>query len=360
MNRTVLYDWHKDRAQIVPFAGYSMPIVYSSIRDETISVRKYGGVFDVSHMGKLIIKGKKYLEFADSVFSMNIKDAENYRALYGYFLNERGGILDDLIVYKFPTYILVIVNASNTKKIINALRSIQDNNVEIEDKTNKLSIIAVQGPNVKSSLSNTLRNEICLKKFHFAEFNNKNYSFIIARTGYTGEDGFEIIVEDTQAEKVWKDIFKNDKKLVPCGLGARDVLRLEAGYPLYGHELNENITPLEVDGEKFLYFEKDFIGKGALLKKKGNIDRVLTRFELDTKHIARQNDSVVVNSNVIGYITSGTYSFNFNKSIAMGYIYIKYINNNDRYDIRVQHKKGFSRAKIVDTLFLKYYRKLGN
>ncbi len=321
-----------------------------------MSVRRYGGVFDVSHMGKLVIKGKKYLEFADSVFPMNIKGAENYRALYGYFLNEQGGVLDDLIVYKFPTYILVIVNASNTKKILDALRSRQDNDVEIEDITDKFSIIAVQGPYVKPSLSNTLKIEISLKRFFFMEFNNKNYSFVLACTGYTGEDGFEIIVENTQAEKVWNDILRSDKKFVPCGLGARDVLRLEAGYPLYGHELNENITPLEVGGEKFLYFDKSFIGKQALLEKKETVDKVLTGFELDTKHIARQNDSIVLNDSAIGYITSGTYSFNFNKSIALGFLYKKYINSKSEYNIRVQHKKGYSKVKIIGIPFLRYYR----
>lgn len=356
MKRTVLWEWHKKRAQMVPFAGYLMPIVYSSIKNESISVRRYGGVFDVSHMGKLVIKGKNFLEFADAVFPMDIKGAENYRALYGYLLNEQGGILDDLIVYKLPLYLLVIVNATNTKKILNVLKSLQDNNISIEDWTDSYSIIAVQGPNVKSSLSNVLEKDVSIKRFHFMEFTGKKYSFILARTGYTGEDGYEIIVQNLYAQTLWNDIFESDKKLIPCGLGARDILRLEAGYPLYGHELNENITPLEVGGEKFIYFHKNFIGKKALVGKKENINEMLTGFELDTKHIARQGEKVLFNNSVIGYITSGTYSFNFNRSIAMGFLRRQYVEEKDEIGITIQHKKGFSSARVVGTSFLKNYK----
>lgn len=343
---------------MVPFACYSMPIVYSSIKNESMAVRRYGGIFDVSHMGKLIIKGKNFLEFADAIFPMNIKKAEDYKALYGYLLNEKGGVVDDLILYKFPSRILLIVNASNTDKVYRILKKLEDNGVEVENRSDEFSIIAVQGPAVTSSLSNIFNSSITIKRYYFTEFATKKYSFILARTGYTGEDGYEIIVENLYAETVWNDILEGDKNLIPCGLGARDVLRLEAGYPLYGHELSENITPLEVGGEKFICFDKNFIGKEALQKKKNEIDKILAGFELNTKHIARQHDRIMINNNAIGYITSGTYSFNFGRSIALGFIGRKYITQKNVSSVSIQHTQASSSAKIVDTFFLKYYKNI--
>ncbi len=359
MKKTALYNWHKENGKIVAFAGYLMPIVYSSIKNESIAVRNYCGVFDVSHMGKIKITGKKFLEFVDYVFPMNIKEATNGKALYGYILNENGGVLDDLILYKFPSHILVIVNAINTCKVLNKLQSLQDNNIEIEDQTSLYSIIAIQGPHAKDCISKILDSNISLKRFNFIEYKDKNYSFLLARTGYTGEDGYEIIVYNKYAEKLWQQILKIDKKIVPCGLGARDVLRLEAGYPLYGHELNENITPLHVGGSRFVDFNKEGIGIKSLRYLKENISKSLCSFVLNGKHIARPSDRIFLEGLLIGEITSGTYSFNFNKSIAMGFVEKDYLQR--RLDkVIIKHNKYESEAIILKTSILLWSKGLNN
>ncbi|MFN7181102.1 MAG: glycine cleavage system aminomethyltransferase GcvT [Planctomycetota bacterium] len=359
MKKTVLFEWHKGKGQMVPFGGYLMPVVYSSIKNESIAVRTYCGVFDVSHMGKIKIGGERFLEFGNCIFPMDVKNAKDYKALYGYLLNEDGGIIDDLIVYKFPSYLLCVVNASNTRKVLNKLQSLQDNGIEIEDRTDSYSMIAIQGPYAKACLYTIINTELSLKKFCCMEFENDEYAFIIARTGYTGEDGYEIIVENKYIEKLWLKIFDSDRKVIPCGLGARDVLRLEAGYPLYGHELSENITPLHVGGERFIDFNKDFIGKKNLLNLKEKISRLLGSFVLNGKHIARQNDKIYYNGKLIGEITSGTYSFNFNKSIALGFVDKEYLDKKmDK--VVIKHKKDSSEAIILTTSCLQYYRNLKN
>jgi aminomethyltransferase len=358
MKKTILYRWHKERAQIVPFAGYLMPILYTSIKNESIWVRKYCGIFDVSHMGKIFIKGQKAQAFVDRIFPMKLKEAQDYQALYGYLLNENGGIIDDLILYKFPNYFMVIVNASNREKVFNKLIELKDNQIEIEDQSEKYSIIAVQGPASKEVICRVLQSEINIKRYHFTILRYGNEELILARTGYTGEEGYEIVVKNEYAPKIWEELFNRDDKIVPCGLGARDILRLEASYPLYGHELNEKVTPLHVNGEKFVDLEKEFIGKKALISLKNNIKTSLVGFELDGKHIARQKDKVLDGDKVIGEITSGSYSFNFNKSIALGFIEKEYRANDT--SITIQHQKGTSTAKVINEPFLKYYRKSGN
>jgi len=331
--RTALYDSHLSLgAKMVEFYGWEMPLQYTGIIDEHISTRSHVGIFDVSHMGRLEIKGDDSSECLQSLVTNDIAQLRDYTALYSPMCNDDGGIIDDLIVFKKGKneYILV-VNASNRAKDFVWISSHLSTNVSIQDITFSTSLLALQGPSAQNIMSNLIVDADISSLRTFALINTKisGIRCMVSRTGYTGEDGFEIMFNYTDT-KLWNIIIAAGKKyqIKPCGLGSRDTLRLEAGLLLYGKDMDQDTSPLEVPLKWTVKFDKgDFIGKNSLLDKK--LKRKLVGFEiLESKRIARHNNNVFLQEGhdlenkkeKIGVVTSGAFSPNMQKSIGFSFV----------------------------------------
>ena len=328
MKKTFLYENHvRSKARIVDFGGWAMPVQYSGILKEHQAVRTKAGVFDTSHMGEIIVRGKKSLDLVQRLTTNDASKLEELEAQYSIMCHKDGGIIDDLYVYRIgKREYMLVVNACNTKKDFKHMNRIAKNysDVEIEDVSNKLVMIAVQGPKSEDLLKKIYRIQdyIPEKKNTLTRFSFVVSEVMISRTGYTGEDGFELFFRGKSlADGIWGRFI--EEKAVLCGLGARDTLRLEMGYPLYGNELNDETTPLEAGLEKYVCFEKDFLGKKALVKQKENgLERKLVGFELIDKGVARQYHKVVKTGDLWRFfsnyeVTSGT---KLVKSIGLAYV----------------------------------------
>lgn len=325
--KTPLYDLHLSlKGRMVPFAGYLLPVQYETgVIVEHKAVREACGLFDVSHMGELRIHGKDALRSLNLLMTNDFSDLEVGRVRYSPMCNASGGIVDDLIVYKFADddYLLV-VNAANKDKDAAWIRSHLMGDVQMDDLSDDYAQLALQGPKSK---------EILAKVADQAAFPVKYYSFVpelqvagvpclVSRTGYTGEFGYELYCAPENAVKLAEALLDAGRELglIPCGLGARDTLRLEAGMPLYGHEMNDEITPLEAGLGFFVKLDKaDFIGKTALLEKK-EPKFVRAGLMLLDRGIAREHNDVYVNDRKIGETTSGTLAPYLNKAVAMARI----------------------------------------
>lgn len=324
-------------AKVVPFAGFEMPINYRSIIEEHNAVRKGAGLFDVSHMGQIFIGGRQTDEFLDHILTNEIAAAAPGSAVYAHMPNDQGGVIDDLIVYKLSRGMnLLVVNASRIEDDWNWIRSQAKNfMVEFTNESDKYGIIALQGP-----AAARLAEEISPETAAIATFKVKtivwnHHEIITARTGYTGEDGFEFIAENEVLVPLWETIAKLGQKISPfspCGLGARDTLRLEAGYPLWGHELNETITPLEASYGWVVKWNKDFIGKKAMenLKTSGLNRKIFGFMGKTAGPIARQGAVIKTpEGKEAGLITSGSFSPTLAKPIALGFLTKNFWGNND-------------------------------
>ena len=347
--RTVLYDWHKSHgAKIVPFGGYEMPLYYSSIVGEHRSVRESVGMFDVSHMGQIRISNDKALDFIDYLLSAKFRGNPEGKVKYSFLLNENGGIVDDLLVYIFsPEDVLLVVNAANVEKDINYINVFlpKDLSLSLLDYGN----IAVQGPDSYNVLKKFIDFSLDSLKFYYfrsgLKFRGKD--IVLSHTGYTGDLGFEIYAKNEDILYIWETLI--DSGVVPCGLGARDTLRIEAGYPLYGHELSEDVNPIEAGLSNFIYWDKDFIGKKALLEiKKDGIEKKLIGFTMQ-RGVPRQGYKIFKDNEEIGYVTSGTSSPILGKMIGMGYVYRLDLLENDVIFIDIRGKK--QEAEIVSFPF---------
>ena len=333
--RTALYDSHQSLgAKMVDFYGWEMPLQYTGIIDEHISTRSHVGIFDVSHMGRFEIKGDGSSECLQSLVTNDIAQLRDYTALYSPMCNDDGGIIDDLIVFKKgkDEYIL-IVNASNRAKDFVWISSHLSKNVSIQDITFSTSLLALQGPNAQSIMSNLVveaeADISSLKSFALIDTNISGIRCMVSRTGYTGEDGFEIMFDYTDT-KLWNIIITAgmEYQIKPCGLGSRDTLRLEAGLLLYGKDMDQDTSPLEVPLKWTVKFEKgDFIGKNSLLDKK--LKRRLVGFEiLKSKRIARHNNNIFLQEDhglendkeIVGVVTSGAFSPILQKSIGFCFV----------------------------------------
>jgi len=331
--KTHVYDWHAKHARMIEFAGYHMPVWYTSIKDEHMTVRKAVGIFDVSHMVRVLVSGKDATNFLDYIFATNVKKIPIGKAAYTVMCNERGGIVDDLIVYhRGDNDFFVVVNASNHEKDLNWMRKNSKGfDVKIDDVTDDVPMFAIQGPKAKDVVAELLNVNVDeVPRFGILEGKVGEYNYIAGRTGYTGEDGFEIsffkipIDKGGEAIKIWEQILKIGEKygIKPCGLGARDSLRLEAGLILYGNDANEDITPLEARIKFATDLSKEkFIGKEALLEKQKNITKKRVCFIMKEKAIPRPHFEILdLDNNVIGEVTSGTHSPLINNGIGMGYV----------------------------------------
>ena len=315
-------------AKLVPFAGYNMPVSYEGVNAEHETVRNSVGVFDVSHMGEFLIEGENALKLVQKVTSNDASKLKIGDAQYSCMPNEDGGIVDDLICYRIKenTYLLV-VNASNIEKDWNWISSYnEDINAEMKDLSEGYSLLAIQGPKAveaMQSLTSVDLSEIDFYTFKIADFAGIE-NVIISATGYTGSGGFEIYCKNNEVEQVWNNVFEAGKDfgIKPIGLAARDTLRLEMGYCLYGNDINDRTSPIEAGLSWITKFTKDFVNCEALAKEKEHKpERRLIAFELDERGIPRQDyDIVDGNGNKVGIVTSGTMSPSLKKGIGMGYV----------------------------------------
>ena len=358
MRKTALYDIHKNNnSKIVDFAGWQMPVVYSGIRDEHMSVRNDVGIFDVSHMGEIRIKGKQAHEFCQYLTTNNLNVLKENQAQYTMLCEESGGVVDDIIVYRISgNEYFLCVNASNARKDFEWIVShAKDYDVTVTDESLDYSQLAVQGPKSKDLLVKVLGPEIDLiKKFYFDFIKWNGSTLVVARTGYTGEDGFEIFLPWDKGPLLWEKLFEEGVQygVTPCGLGARDTLRLEMGYSLYGFEIDKDINPLEAGLERYVKLEgDDFIGKKALLEYTENgKKRKLISFEMIDKGIPRNGYPIYDNDDLAGYVTSGTLSPSLGKSIGLGLVKTESFNSGE---IQVEIRNNMRKARIVSLPFIK-------
>ena len=324
MKRTALYDKHISlNAKMVPFAGHSMPMSYSSIIDEHNAVRNMIGVFDVSHMGEFKISGAGAENFLQLLTTNDVKKISVGQAQYSAICLKNGGIVDDIILYRFEEYYMMVVNAANIKDDYNWLLENSKEEVDLEDISEKLNLIAVQGPKSAIMLNDILDSNISqLKYYNFTQLKYKDDSLIMSRTGYTGELGFEIYGNSDSIISLWEEIFEYEKfKVTPVGLGARDTLRLEMNYALYGMDISRSINPIEAGLGWITSFNKgDFIGRDALLLKKNEDYKRRISFEMLERAVPRHNYDIIVDGKIAGKVTSGTQSPTLDKGIGIGYI----------------------------------------
>ncbi len=351
---TALHSWHSSNgARMVDFGGWDMPVQYTTIVDEHTAVRNDSGIFDIGHMGRLKIHGSDATSFLQMICTNNSANLKPGQVRYNLVCNEKGTILDDILVYQHGLDFLLVVNASNRIKIVSWLLNHSGSlNVKIEDQTLATSMIAVQGPNA-IALAKQLISDDPLKLGYYFSFDSKTMDVpsLISRTGYTGEDGIEIILPKGEEIKVWKKLVAMGCK--PCGLGSRDTLRLEAAMPLYGHEIDENTNPLEAGLGWAVKLDKgEFIGRDALVKEKNSPSgRVRVGLELPGKRIPRELYPVTKNGTALGKVTSGTFSPTFNKPIAMAYVPASLSAVGTDLDIDIRGK--FEPCKVVSLPFYK-------
>ncbi len=332
-----------------------MPIQYSGIRNEHKAVRKCAGLFDVSHMGEIEIRGRDAASFCQWITSNDLSRLNSFQAQYTLILNQSGGVIDDVIIYKFSEdHFLLCVNAVNTSKAYEWIDSIERGfKVDVHNRSREFSQLALQGPHSEKILNEVVGSDFSiLKRFRFLLTRWRDIDLIIARTGYTGEDGFEIFIAWGSAKELWRAIFNHNNKheVFPCGLGSRDTLRIEMGYPLYGHEIDEDTNPVEAGLGRYVKIgDRDFIGKGSVIDAfESGPKRKLCGFEMTDRGIPRQGYQVFKGDVMLGTVTSGTFSPSLDKSIGMALL-DSYIEFGEEIWIEI---RGIKRAaKVVPIPF---------
>ena len=345
-------------AKMVPFAGYSMPVSYSGLNDEHNTVRNAVGVFDVSHMGEFRLKGPGALDLIQRVTSNDASKLTDKKVQYSCLPNEQGGIVDDLLVYRWDAneYYLV-VNASNIEKDWNWINKFNTGGVEMENMSDGMSLLAVQGPKAMATLQKL--TSVDLGKMEYYSFDGGKMAgiddVIISNTGYTGAGGFEIYVWNAHAQKMWDAIFEAGKEfgIKPIGLGARDTLRLEMGFCLYGNDIDDTTSPIEAGLGWITKFTKEFTNSKALQEQRDKgVTKKLIGFEMVDKGIPRHDYMICDGSgDPIGHVTSGTQSPSLHKGIGMGYVQLKYSKPDTEIFVMIREKP--IKAKVVKIPFLK-------
>jgi aminomethyltransferase len=328
MKQTPFYSFHSSLGgKLVEFAGFAMPIQYTSIIEEHRTVRSAVGVFDVSHMGEIEIRGKGALAFIQKMTVNDASKLQPSRVQYSAMCYPDGGIVDDLLVYNMGGYYMLVVNASNKDKDFDWLKQHADSGVTLNDVSDRVALLAVQGPQSRTVLQKLTKTDLAgLQYYHSMRGTLAGIDMTISRTGYTGEVGYELYCDADTAvcEKVWNSVFDagKDARIAPIGLGARDTLRLEMGFCLYGHDIDQTTHPLEAGLGWITKLEKDdFIGRSAILKvKKEGLKRHLIGFRIDEKAVPRQGYEIQSNGKPVGIVTSGTFSPTLEQGIGMGYV----------------------------------------
>jgi len=334
LKRTPFYDFHiAAGAKMVDFAGWEMPLMYRSIIEEHEQTRKSGSIFDVSHMGRIHFNGKEAPAFLNRILTRNVAEQRTGQSRYSLVCNEAGGVLDDVIISKDEKNWILVCNASNREKLLKHFteqRRITGMDLDFSDQTESTGMVALQGPKVIDKLADILPVDLkAMKRYTFESTSYMLVKFTVFRSGYTGEDGVEVILPAKVAGMAMKllagQLGKENATIKPAGLGARDTLRLEAGMPLYGHELTESIDPISASLSWAVDLKKDFVGACPLreIAERGP-KRKLVGLELEGRRIARPDTALKINDATIGIVTSGTFSPTLQKSIAMAYIDSQY------------------------------------
>lgn len=363
LKKTCLYDSHVALgAKMSPFAGFMMPIQYSSITEEHNAVRHAVGMFDVSHMGEIFVSGPDAEKFVNHIFTNEIRGFEPGKVLYGMMLHPDGGVVDDLLVYReFESdHFLLVVNAANIDKDYEwILAQTEGYDVKVVNDSDNWGQIAVQGPGAEKVVTEVLglaeAAELTFYTYYEAQWNG--HRMVVSRTGYTGEDGFELYTTCEDIKEIWKKLLDNG--VVPCGLGCRDTLRFEAGLPLYGDELSDTITPIEAGLGMFCKLDKEeFIGKDVVAKQKAEgTERKLVGIELEDKAIPRATYPVETEDGTqVGVVTTGYHSISLEKSICFAMVQTAYSKLDTPLWIRIR-KKVFPGKVVKKRFYQTNYKK---
>ncbi len=363
LKKTCLYDSHVALgAKMSPFAGFMMPIQYSSITEEHNAVRHAVGMFDVSHMGEIFVSGPDAEKFVNHIFTNEIRGFEPGKVLYGMMLHPDGGVVDDLLVYREfePDHFLLVVNAANIDKDYEwILAQAEGYDVKVVNDSDNWGQIAVQGPGAEKVVTEVLglaeAAELAFYTYYEAQWNG--HRMVVSRTGYTGEDGFELYTTCEDIKEIWKKLLDNG--VVPCGLGCRDTLRFEAGLPLYGDELSDTITPIEAGLGMFCKLDKEeFIGKDVVAKQKAEgTERKLVGIELADKAIPRATYPVETEDGTqVGVVTTGYHSISLEKSICFAMVQTAYSKLDTPLWIRIR-KKVFPGKVVKKRFYQTNYKK---
>ncbi|TYP99071.1 aminomethyltransferase [Tenacibaculum adriaticum] len=359
MKNTALTHIHEALgAKLVPFAGYNMPVQYEGVNIEHETVRKGVGVFDVSHMGEFFLKGENALALIQKITTNDASKLVPGKAQYSCLPNADGGIVDDLIIYMIAeNEYMLVVNASNIEKDWNWISQHNDLKVVMENRSEDWSLLAIQGPKAAEAMQSLTSVDLSAIKFYTFEITDFAGipNVVVSATGYTGSGGFEIYVKNEDVEAVWNKVFEagKDWEIKPIGLAARDTLRLEMGYCLYGNDIDDTTSPLEAGLGWITKFTKDFVNAEELKKQKEEgVTRKLVAFELTERGIPRHDYEIVdAEGNVIGKVTSGTMSPSLGKGIGLGYVTKE--NSKVDSDIFIQIRKKQIPAKVVKLPFYK-------
>lgn len=358
--RTCLYDKHVALGALIsPFGGFDMPIQYTNIVDEHNAVRQACGIFDVSHMGEVLVTGPQSEKFVNYIFTNDIAGAPVGKIFYGMMCHPTGGVVDDLLVYRMGAQrFFLVINASNIDKDVAwIMEHAKDFDVVVENQSEKYGEVAVQGPKTEEIVERILGIQCSDLAFYTCkEVEIAGETIIISRTGYTGEDGFEIYASHAFTNEVW-DKLVGSGEVKPCGLGCRDTLRFEVGLPLYGDELTDEITPLEAGLGMFAKLDKDFIGRDALAAQKAEgLKRKIVGIELKDKAIPRHGYEVEADGKVIGVVTTGYNSISTGKSVCMAMLDIDYAKLDTEVAVRIR-KKVFPGVVTKKRFYDKNYKK---
>ncbi len=353
--RTPLYEAHlKAGARMVEFAGFDMPVQYEGILEEHAAVRGRSGMFDVSHMGEVTIEGPRALESAQRLVTNDLHKCADGQAQYSALCNEKGGVIDDIIVYRFsPERLFVCVNASGRSKDFEWMRAHAGDGVAVSQRSDDWAQIAIQGPQAPAIVDSLCQPRVIdLAYYHFREATVAGIrGCIVARTGYTGEDGFEVFLPPSGATKLWETLLA--RGVTPCGLGARDSLRLEVAYRLYGNDMDEEHTPLEAGLGWIVKLDKPggFIGADALIRQKQEgLRRRLAGFKLTGKGIARHGYAVLKDGERVGEVTSGTMSPVLKEPIGLAWVPAALAKEGSTFDVEIRGKPVA--ARVVKTPFV--------
>ena len=355
LKKTPFYQKHlQNKGRIVDFSGWALPIEYKSMLAEAKAVRLACGIFDASHMGEIEIKGERAFSFLQGVVSNDISAIGAGQMQYNLLLNEAGGIIDDLMVYHQGETFLCVVNASNKDKVLKWLSKNIQSGVEIIDRSRELALISIQGPSSARVIKEVFGPEkAALRYLSFRKEKIEGREVLISRSGYTGEDGFEIYLSWEDSIRWWDRLTELGQEfgLKLCGLGSRDILRIEAGYPLYGHEIDDTITPYEASLKWAVKLNKNFIGRKKLLKiKNEGSRRRRVGFIMQERAVPRQGYLLYLKGRAIGEVSSGTYSPNIGKFIGMAYIEKDYVKCG--LEISVEVRSKLYKAKIAEFPFV--------
>ncbi|MFD0697946.1 glycine cleavage system aminomethyltransferase GcvT [Paenibacillus sp. GCM10027628] len=359
LKRTPLFPVYAEHgARVIDFGGWELPVQFAGIQKEHDAVRQQAGLFDVSHMGEVLVKGADSLTFLQNLTTNDVSKLEAGQCQYSLMCYPNGGVVDDLLVYKLAenSYMLVI-NASNIDKDIDWMQQVLTGNVELTNVSDDMAMLALQGPHAEQTLAKVTDAPIqSLKAFRFLQDANvKGIQALVSRTGYTGEDGFELYIDKDDAIKLWNVLLSagQDLDLMPAGLGARDTLRFEARLPLYGQELSKDITPLEAGLSFFVKLDKgDFIGRDVLVEQKANgTPRKLVGIEMVERGIPRPHYAVYADGKQIGEVTTGTQSPTYKTNVGLALIDSAYSALGT--EVNVEIRGAQVKAKVVTTPFYK-------